>query len=338
MESNYDLNVFAGPNAVFDFYCPENHGATPLIEVTDEELNPYLYRGIHIFLKMCNYNPAGTIKGPVAFNMMECAFRQGKFANKHTAVLASSGGTAIATALLVRRYGVKRIVIVMRHTLVQASKDLLMMCGAEEMSPPPKKSAIAYAEELGKQDGWLNLDQYSDTANPEAHEKWLAPQIWKQTNGNVRLISVGLGTSGTDQGLNRHLGGLGVKMLGVQLPADDALPGVRSPSELNQVALVKEVMERNGKLADFSVTIDRESAVMMTLHIMQAKKGGLLSGLTGGFTLAGLHAFFEDMTDEQDRLLRKDSKIIAVAIVGDGPHLYGGISRVIIHDEKMFLS
>src|SRR5262249_12225595 len=50
---------------------------------------------------------------------------------------------------------------------------------------------------------WL-VDQFSNPANPLAHERPTGPEIWAQTGGRVDAIVCGVGSGGTITGLSRY--------------------------------------------------------------------------------------------------------------------------------------
>src|SRR5437762_6043895 len=63
-------------------------GDTPLVEVTRIDTGP-----CHLFLKLENQNPTGSIKDRVALAMVEAAERDGQLAPGGTIIEASAGNT-----------------------------------------------------------------------------------------------------------------------------------------------------------------------------------------------------------------------------------------------------
>ncbi|KMN47158.1 cystathionine beta-synthase, partial [Chromobacterium violaceum] len=51
--------------------------------------------------------------------------------------------------------------------------------------------------------GAYYIDQFNNPANPLAHETTTGPEIWRQMNGEVDAVVVGVGSSGTLTGLTR---------------------------------------------------------------------------------------------------------------------------------------
>ncbi|MBQ4797070.1 pyridoxal-phosphate dependent enzyme, partial [Pectobacterium versatile] len=67
--------------------------------------------------------------------------------------------------------------------------------------------AIAKAEEIvaGDPQRYLLLQQFSNPANPEIHEKTTGPEIWRQTQGRLTHFVSCMGTTGTITGVSRYL-------------------------------------------------------------------------------------------------------------------------------------
>ena len=67
--------------------------------------------------------------------------------------------------------------------------------------------AIRLARKLAEDEPekWFYADQYSNDANPRAHELGTAQEIWSQTGGRITHAVIGIGTGGTVMGMGRGL-------------------------------------------------------------------------------------------------------------------------------------
>jgi S-sulfo-L-cysteine synthase (O-acetyl-L-serine-dependent) len=73
---------------------------------------------------------------------------------------------------------------------------------------------------------WFYADQYSNEANPRAHELGTAKEIWEQTGGRVTHVVLGIGTGGTVMGTGRGLRARNPQVRIVAVEPAEALHGL----------------------------------------------------------------------------------------------------------------
>jgi cysteine synthase len=312
-------NVFEGPTAVKDFLHPENSPPLPLVELPDA-LNPFRDKGVRIFAKLMYLLPMLNIKSLPALNMLLEAQSSGRLDGVSTIIENSSGNTAFALGVLCRLFGIQQVTALVPWDIAPGKLDMLRLVGAEprlHKDAADSQSGIELARVAGKQKGHFNPGQYNNDANPAAFEKWLAPELWNQSNGKMTVMVAGLGTTGTFVGMSRYFrrNSLDVTMVGVICRADSAVPGVRSEARLREIGFSWR------EASDTIVEIGTKESFKWSLQLC---RWGLMAGPSSGFALAGLQHFLETQVGNSalDRLRNKDGEVYTTFICGDTPFPY----------------
>jgi len=311
--------VFEGPNAIRDFLNPENNPATPLVELPDR-LNPFRAQNVRIFGKLMYLLPLLSIKSLPAIKMLADAEAAGDLKGVHTIVESSSGNTAFALGVVAPQFGIRRVVAVVPWDIAPGKLELLRLCGVEPRlvkEGPDEPSGIAQAREGGRQPGWFNPGQYHNDSNPRASEKWVAPEIWRQTDGKLTVFATGLGTTGTLTGASRVFPRKSPKvtLVGVICAPGHAVPGVRSEKRLWEIAFPWR------ETADAIVEVETKESFKKSLELCRC---GLMAGPSSGFALAGLLKFLQARVADSslDTLRNENGEVLATFICADTPLPY----------------
>src|SRR6184192_1963766 len=179
-------------------------GETPLVEITQFDTGP-----CHLFLKLENQNPTGSIKDRIALSMIEAAEEEGKLEPGGTVIEATAGNTGLGLALVAGAKGY-RVVLVIPDKMSQEKISHVRALGAEvrltrsdvTRGHPEYYQDVAarLAEEIP---GAFYVNQFGNPANPQAHERTTGPEIWEQMQHKVDAVVCGVGSGGTLTGLSR---------------------------------------------------------------------------------------------------------------------------------------
>ena len=162
-----------------------------------------------LFLKLENQNPSGSIKDRVGLYMIEAAERQGLIKPGATLIEATAGNTGLGLALVAARKGYL-LLLVIPDKMSQEKIFHLRAMGAEVVmtrSDVGKGHPEYYQDKAARiaqeTPGSFYVSQFTNPANPQAHEETTAPEIWEQMEHRVDAIVCGVGTGGTLTGLSR---------------------------------------------------------------------------------------------------------------------------------------
>ncbi|KAF3052048.1 hypothetical protein E8E11_005227 [Didymella keratinophila] len=284
-ERNY-LNVYAGPNALRDYFDPDCQPMLPLVEIP-RSLNPFYDDGVRIHAKMMSMHPANNVKIIPALNMLAQEVNPAK---SKTVIEYSSGSTVISLALASRiNHGIQDVRAFLSNKTSPAKLKLMQFFGLDvtlfggpsQPEPLDERGGIRRAQLLAQEDpSVLNVNQYENDANWQSHMKWTGPQIHEQLP-HINIICACMGTSGTSTGLGQYFKHAkpSVTRLGVCTAAGDRVPGPRSYALLSPV----EFPWRDS--VDTIEEVGSKDAFGLSLKLCRE---GLICGPSSGFNLQGL--------------------------------------------------
>ncbi len=179
-------------------------GQTPVVELTKFDTGK-----CRLFIKLESQNPGGSIKDRIARSMIDAAEREGWLKPGGTIVEATAGNTGLGLAQVGIPKGY-RIVLIVPDKMSREKVQHLRALGAEvrlTRSDVGKGHPEYYqdmAERLAAETpGAFYANQFANPANPLAHETTTGPEIWRQMEGDVDAVVVGVGSGGTLTGLGR---------------------------------------------------------------------------------------------------------------------------------------
>lgn len=203
-------------------------GHTPLLEL--QKLARLHQSKARIIAKLEYFNPGGSVKDRVALAMIEDAERRGILKPGAVIIEPTSGNTGVGLAWVAGVKGYKTI-LTMPETMSLERQNLLKAMGAQLVLTSGEKGmsgAIERANELrDSTPGAVILQQFENPANPEAHVRTTAEEIWADMDGQVDVFVAGVGTGGTLSGTGRGLKAYNpaVEIIGVEPDSSAVLSG-----------------------------------------------------------------------------------------------------------------
>lgn len=267
-------------------------GNTPLLELTHIEKKENLQA--RILAKLEYLNPAGSVKDRIAKAMFDDAETKGELKPGFTIIEPTSGNTGIGLASVAAARGY-RIILTMPETMSVERRQLMKAYGAELVltdGSKGMKGAIAKAKELAQEIPHSFIPgQFTNPANPLAHQTTTGPEIWNDTDGKVDIFVAGVGTGGTITGVGRYLKeqNPSVTLVAVEPQDSPMLSEGRSGSHKIQgigAGFVPQVLDTT--LYDEVIPVSNDDAFAAGKLIGHTE--GILVGISSG---AALHAAIE---------------------------------------------
>lgn len=232
------------------------------------------------------FNPLSSVKDRIGLSMIEAAERDGKIGPDTTIIEPTSGNTGVALAFVCAARGY-RLILTMPETMTVERRQLVAALGAEVVLTPGSegmRGAIERAEQLRDEigDAFIPM-QFDNPANPAAHRRTTAEEIWRDTDGAADCIVAGVGTGGTLSGVAEVLKARkpGFRAIAVE-PADSAVisggkPGGHRIQGIG-AGFIPEVLRTD--LLDEVIPVRSEDAFAVTQRL--AREEGILAGISSG--------------------------------------------------------
>ncbi|WP_215523317.1 cysteine synthase A [Varibaculum prostatecancerukia] len=263
-------------------------GRTPLVKIN--HLLPADFDG-EVVAKVESFNPASSVKDRVALAMVNAAEASGKLKPGGTLVESTSGNTGVALAMVGAARGYK-VVITMPESMSKERRALMRAFGAELVLTPAAEgmqgTVDAAQKVVAEREGAILASQFTNPANPQAHYKTTAEEIWADAHGKVDAFVAGIGTGGTVTGVGKRLKELNpdIQVFGIE-PAESALltKGEAGAHGIQGIGanFVPEILD--SAVMNEILTIKTEDAIAMARQA--AAKEGLLVGISAGAALVG---------------------------------------------------
>lgn len=263
-------------------------GNTPLLEVRRFASSEGAMA--RVVAKLECFNPAGSSKDRVALAMVEEAEKSGRLKSGATIIEPTSGNTGVGLALVAAVKGY-RLILTMPETMSVERRCLLKAYGAEIVltdGASGMAGSIKRAEELRDSiDGAIILQQFENPANPMAHRKTTAEEIWRDTDGKVDVFVACVGTGGTVSGTGARLKELNpnIKIVAVEPMESQVLAGkAAAPHKIQGIGANFIPENYDGNVVDEVVPVSGDDAIRASRLL--AQKEGLLVGISSGAAAA----------------------------------------------------
>lgn len=257
-------------------------GKTPIIKINTINNNT-------IYLKLEWFNPGGSIKDRIAYNMLYQAEKEGLLQKGDTIIEPTSGNTGIGLAMLAAAKGYK-IILTMPESLSIERRKILKAYGAELILTPASqgiKGAVEIANKLQKEHNYFMPMQFKNLNNPKIHMCTTYHEIIEDVP-SIDFFVAGVGTGGTITGVGTMLKteyNKNINVIAVEPSNSAVLSGKeKGPHKIQGIGagFIPDVMDI--KIIDDIITIDDDNA-LNTARLL-AKNYGLLVGISTGANVA----------------------------------------------------
>lgn len=282
-------------------------GHTPMLELIGFDTGP-----CRLFVKLESANPGGSIKDRIARSMIEAAETDGSLPPGGTIVEATAGNTGLGLAQVGVLKGY-RILLVVPDKMSREKIQHLRAMGVDVRITRSDvgKGHPEYYQDMAQRlaaeiPGAIFINQFSNPANPLAHETTTGPEILMQMEGDIDAMVVGVGSGGTLTGLGRFFAKASPK---TKMVLADPKGSILAPL-INTGELIEPgswVVEGIGEdfvpdncdlsLVKAAYTVTDQESIAAARELLT--KAGVLGGSSSGTLLAAALRYCREQTEAQ---------------------------------------
>ena len=260
-----------------------------------------------IVAKVEYFNPGGSVKDRVALSMITDAEEKGLLKPGALIIEPTSGNTGVGLAWVASVKGY-RLILTMPETMSLERRNLLKALGAELVLTPGSEGmggAIRKAQEIqAATPGSLILQQFENPANPLAHERTTAEEIWQDTDGKIDIFVASVGTGGTLTGtaLGLKKKNPNIRIVAVEPARSPVLSGGKAGLHKIQgigAGFIPKILDTS--LIDQVIPVTDEDA-MRTSRELSATEG-LLVGISSGAAAFAAREIAKDEANQGKRIV-----------------------------------
>lgn len=275
-------------------------GNTPLLRL--RKIEKQCGAKAALIAKVELFNPGGSAKDRVGWNMIRAAEEDGRLKPGGTIIEPTSGNTGVGIAMVAAAKGY-RAIMTMPESMSVERRNLLKAYGAELVLTDAAKGmqgAVDKAEELANEiPGSIIAGQFVNPANWKIHYETTGPEIWRDTDGTVDIFVSAVGTGGTITGVGTYLKEQNpqIKVVAVEPEASPLLSqGKAGPHKIQGIGanFIPEVLDTSIYDEIIAVSDDAAFETMKELAVTE----GLFTGISSG---AALYAARELAKREENR-------------------------------------
>ena len=266
----------------------ETIGNTPMVQIG--RLAREAGCQAEVLAKLEFFNPLGSVKDRIAVSMLEEMEADGTIGPGSVIVEPTSGNTGVGLAFACAAKGY-RCILTMPDSFSIERRKLMKFFGAELVLTPRQQGiggAIEKAKEIIAATAKAVMPwQFGHPANPEIHRKTTAEEIWRDTNGIVDAVVLGVGTGGTLTGVGDVLKARNrnIRIIAVEPENSPVLSGgVHSPHLIQGIGagFVPDVLDTG--LIDEIMLVSNDEAIQTSRRL--ALLEGIPAGISSGAALA----------------------------------------------------
>ena len=296
-----------------------------------------------VLAKVESFNPGNSIKDRMAVRMVEDAENDGRLKPGGTIVEGTSGNTGMGLALAAIVKGYK-LICVSTDKQSKEKFDILKAVGAKVIVCPTDvdandpRSYYSTSKRIAEEtpNSWY-VNQYDNPSNSKAHYYQTGPEIWKQTDGKITHLVVGVGTGGTISGVGKFLKEKNpkIKIWGIDTYGSVFKKfhetGVFDENEIypySTEGIGEDILPKNVdfEIIDHFEKVTDKDAAIYTRKL--AKEEGIFAGNSCGAAIKGVIQL-------KDRLKKDD--VVVVVLHDSGSRYIGKIYNDDWMKEKKFL-